>query len=358
MLLCAAMASAAESKPAEPIDAAWLKPMPPAFKVPGSLAEWKQKREEVRATLWKLLGDLPPRPKSPDVKTVAREEQADFIKEKLEIDNGAGFKIPAYLLLPKRIEGKAPAILYCHWHGGQYDIGKEEIFRTNAVPVAAGPALAARGYVVLAIDADGFGERNGKGPGGPNERGGAQELTSAKYNLWVGRTLWGMMVRDDLVALDYLAARPEVDAKRIAATGISMGSTRTWWLMALDERIACGVGICCWTRYQDLIEEQWIKAHGIYYFVPGVLKHFDTEAITALAAPRPLLFQSGELDDGSPVTGIRKMEPVVRSAYELYEAESNFRSDIFPGVGHQYTPKMWEGTLKWLDAHLKNAPVH
>ena len=37
-----------------------------------------------------------------------------------------------------------------------------------------------------------------------------------------------MMVRDDILALNYLASRPEVDPARIAAMGMSMGSTRTW----------------------------------------------------------------------------------------------------------------------------------
>ena len=99
-----------------------------------------------------------------------------------------------------------------------------------------------------------------------------------------------MMLRDDLMALDYLASRPEVDARRIGVTGMSMGATRSWWLMALDERIKTGVAVACLTRYQNLIEHEMLKAHGIYYFVPNLLNHFDTEAVVALLAPRPALF--------------------------------------------------------------------
>ena len=64
---------------------------------------------------------------------------------------------------------------------------------------------------MLAIDACCFGERNGRGPGGAQEKGGAGEMTASKFNLWLGRPLWGMIVRDDLMALDYLCSRPEVD---------------------------------------------------------------------------------------------------------------------------------------------------
>lgn len=120
---------------------------------------------------------------------------------------------------------------------------------TPAVPAVE--ELTRRGYVVLAIDAYCFGERSGQGPMG--EKGSAEELSMSKLNLWLGRSLWGMMVRDDLLALDYLASRPEVDPRRIGVTGMSMGSTRSWWVAALDERPAAAVCVCCLTRYQDLI---------------------------------------------------------------------------------------------------------
>ena len=32
-----------------------------------------------------------------------------------------------------------------------------------------------------------------------------------KLHLWQGRTLWGMMLRDEQCLLDYLETRPEVD---------------------------------------------------------------------------------------------------------------------------------------------------
>jgi dienelactone hydrolase len=326
----------------------------PAFHAPASREAWEGERGKIRAEVWQLLGKLPPRPALPQVKTISREDRGDYVVEKFEFDNEAGATVPGYLILPKGLTGKAPAILYCHWHAGEYEIGKEELFQARHTPEAPGPTLARRGYVVLGIDAYCFGERNGQGPDGPEEKGSDGEASAAKFNLWVGRTLWGMILRDDLMALDYLASRPEVDAERIGAMGMSMGATRAWWLMALDERIKTGVSICCLTRYQNLITRGWLKAHGIYYFVPGILNHFDTEAIVALIAPRPALFLDGDRDTTSPVDGIRAIESAVRPVYQLYGQPDNFESVVYEGQGHLYTPEMWRKTLDWLAAKLKN----
>ena len=338
-----------------PTDAArWLShcDLPPAFTMPATQAAWEKQRKALRGQLWDLLGKLPPRPKAPKVETLSTREEGDYAVEKFQFDNGAGATVPGYLLIPRGLQGRAPAILYCHWHGGEYDIGKEELFQAKHTPEPPGPALAKRGYIVLAIDACCFGERNGRGPGGPAETGSAGELSASKFNLWMGRTLWGMMLRDDLMALDYLASRPEVDPRRIGVTGMSMGATRSWWLMALDERLRTGVAIACLTRYQNLIEHQKLKAHGIYYFVPGMLNHFDTEAVISLIAPRPALFLNGDEDDGSPADGIHAIEAAVRPAYRLYGREQDFQSFVYPRQGHVYTPEMWSRSLTWLDEKL------
>jgi dienelactone hydrolase len=323
----------------------------PAFSVPASREEWEAKRRQIRAQLQELLGKLPPRPSRPEMRSLSREDRGSYWLEKFEFDNRAGAIVPGYLLIPKQ-GGKHPGLLYCHWHGGEYGIGKEELFQQNHTPEPPGPAFVRRGFVVMGIDACCFGERNGKGPGGPNEKGGAGEMTASKFNLWVGRTLWGMILRDDLMALDCLASRPEVDTNRLGVTGISMGATRSWWLMALDERLKTGVAVACLTRYQDLIRSQALAAHGIYYFVPGLLRHFDTEAVISLIAPRPVLFMTGDQDGGSPPEGIRRIESEVKPVYQLYGKEADFQSIIYPGLGHVYTPEMWGRTLDWFEKRL------
>ncbi len=325
----------------------------PELTIPVTVAEWKDQRKTIRETLWSVMGDLPPRPKVPAVNILSSEDKGSYILEKFQFDNGAGAVVPGYLLIPKNGKSKHPAIYYCHWHGGNYDLGKSEIFTTHHTPQIPAEALTSLGFAVIAIDTYCFGERSGKGPGGPEENGSAEELSTSKYELWLGRSLWGMMVRDDLMALAYLFSRPEIDVTNVAVTGISMGATRSWWLMALDERIKTGVAVGCLTRYQDLIAEQKLKYHGIYYFMPGVLKYFDSEAIISLIAPRPVLFMTGDEDPGSPVNGILKIEEVLKRIYTLYGAEDEFKNIIYPNTAHVYTPAMWENMLQWMQSELK-----
>ena len=325
-------------------------PPVPQLEIPRSPSAWAARQVEIRVTLERLLGEFPARPAMPKVTTLSREDRADHWLERFQFGNGLGDRVPGVLLLPKRSDGKVPAILYHHWHGGEYDRGKVELFETNHTPVAPGPALVQRGFAVMAIDAACFGERQGQGADAL--KGSAGEMSAAKFDLWAGRTLWGRMVRDDRMALDYLASRPEVDAGRIGAMGMSMGATRTWWLMALDERIRAGVAVACLTRYQDLIAADGLKFHGIYYYVPGMLRHFDSEAVIACASPRALLCLNGDQDAGSPVSGIRAIEGAARPAWQVSGRPEAFQSIVYAGIGHSYTEDMWDRTVAWFGRWL------
>jgi len=325
---------------------------PPAFRVPTTLAAWTRRRREIRRALQRLLGGTPPRPARVRAVTVARHREASYLREDLLLDDGAGVELPAVVLLPRGGAGPWPAICWHHSHLGDYAVGLEELFQPWPVRETPAVALTRRGYAVLAIDAWAFGARQGCGPGGPGETGRDEETSLAKAFLWQGTSLWAMMVRDDLIALDYLAARPDVDARRIGATGMSMGSTRTWWLAALDERIAAAACIACLTRAQSLLAHGALRRHGIYYFLPDLLRHLDTEAVVSLIAPRPLLTLTGDRDGASPADGVRTIQRACARVYALYGARDRFRGQLLPGVGHVYTPAMFRRVLAWLDQHL------
>jgi dienelactone hydrolase len=169
--------------------------------------------------------------------------------------------------------------------------------------------------------------------------------------LWKGQVLWGMMVYDSLRAVDYLVSRPEVDGGRVATLGLSMGSTMAWWLAALDTRIKVTVDICCLTDFHSLIESKGLDGHGIYYYVPSLLKHFSTSDINALISPRPHLALAGEKDKLTPPHGLdiidREMKKIY-AAHDASEAWKLYRED----VGHQETPTMRAEIERFLDRWL------
>jgi lysophospholipase L1-like esterase/dienelactone hydrolase len=321
------------------------------FRVPDSAAAWKQQRPEVLQKVVQSLGDLPPRPSPQKVRLVSRELRPGYTLEHVAIDNGADGEVTALLLVPEKRAKPAPAILWLH----SSTPDKTQIItpHTNGGEEPLGEVLVRSGYVVLAPDAYWHGDRVGTGPAGAVETGGREQESLFKLDLWLGRTLWGMFVRDDQIALDYLCSRPEVDKTRIGGTGMSMGSTRAWWLAAVDDRIACTVGVACLTRYQNLIAHGQLRAHGVYYFTYGLLKHFDSEGVIALIAPRPYLALTGELDAGSPADGIKVIEEKAGAVYAALGARERFKSVLYPDTGHTYTPQMRAETLAWFDRWLK-----
>jgi dienelactone hydrolase len=356
LALFAAAALYAQAPPA-PIQEPW-EGVPEAFRKlpigtfhsPKSLREWRKEREEVKAAVLRSLGDMPPRPK-PQARIVSVDKKDGYRVEKFVFDNGVDSEVPGYIAIPENRQGRRPAVLTMHGHGSS----KENMFGYDPSSQYVSDLLAKRGYVVLGIDNYFGGERKGTGPAGKLEamaRNSDQEWSLFKLNLWLGRTLWGMMLRDELMALDYLASRPEVDPNRIGAQGMSMGSTRSWWLAAIDERIKAVVGVACFTRYEDLIATRNLRAHGIYYFVPGILKHFDSEGIMALIAPRAFLALTGDRDAGSPPTGMKKLEQALAEVYKIHDRPANFKSVIYPATGHVYNDDMKAKMIAWFDDHL------
>ena len=322
--------------------------------LPASAADWEAGKPRLRQLLHRRLGDWPPL-FTPRPTIDSRENRDGYTLERLSFDNGIGDTVFGYLLIPTDRTAPGPAILYHHYHGDLYRQGKEEVLIRvfETLPFATGEELARKGFVVLCIDAYCFGQRCFQGPAGQAEEGAATEAALFKSFLWQGKTLWGMMLRDDTLALNYLAARPEVDPARIAAMGMSMGATRTWWLSALDDRIKVAVSVACLTRYQNLIAEGSTQYHGIYYYVPNLLADgIDAESIIGLIAPHPHLTLTGDRDPGSPAAGVRIINRFQEQLYQLYGQPDSFRGLIYPGVKHAYTRKMWAQSLDFLHRHL------
>ena len=302
--------------------------------------------EERRTALWRLLGDLPERT-APVAQRHNPEKRDGFTLERLTLDLNGLQRVPALLLVPDTAREKAPGLLYIHWHGGDYPVGKEELLAgTRAMQGACAPELAKRGIVTLAIDSWCFGERMPY----PDE-GGRGESDTFKEMLWKGRVLFGMMLFDEWQAFRWLSEHPLVDPDRIGVFGMSMGATKAWWLAALEPRVACCMDLCCLTDFDTLIEEKGLGGHGIYYYVPNLLKEFSTGDINALIAPRPRLSLNGREDKLTPPRGVERVRDRVMPLYAEAGKADDCRIELFD-CAHEELPEMRRLILDWMDRHL------
>lgn len=309
--------------------------------------QFNARQQARRQELWSLLGDLPER-KPPAAKLLRIEKHEGYKLEHLELDLNGIQPVPALMLIPNRLRTPAPAMQYIHWHGGNYDKGKEELLDGRPALKAYAPVYAEKGIVALAIDSWCFGQRQ---PYKDLKDGSKGEADTFKEMLWKGRVLFGMMMFDEWQALNYLCTRPEVDPKRIGAFGISMGSTKAWWLAALDERIRCCIDLCCLTDYEALIAAKNLSGHGLYYYVPSLLKHFQMHEINELIVPRPRLSLNGARDTLTPPEGVKRVRDHLYRLYAERGRADDCRIELFD-CGHEETPEMRKMILQWLDKYL------
>ena len=303
-------------------------------------------QERRRKELWGLLGDLPWNHRPGPARLVRIEKHDGYTLERLVLDLNGEEPVPALLLIPDKRQERAPGMLYIHWHAGMYGLGKEQLLRGVEAQPAYAPVCVEKGIVTLAIDSWCFGERQQETDGHQGEE------DAFKLMLWKGQVLFGMMLFDEFRALDYLASRPEVDAKQLAVFGMSMGATKAWWLAALDPRVKLCMDVCCLTDYEELIKNHGLKEHGIYYYVPSLLKQFETEQINELIVPRAHLSVNGRRDPLTPPAGVQKIRDYLLPLYRKHGKERDCRIELFDSA-HVEVPEMRKLILEWINTKLK-----
>lgn len=262
------------------------------------------------------------------------EEHVWYVVDTVRLHLAGRGEVRGFVTRPKG-SGPYPAILFGHSHGGVYSLGAEELLAgRDYLYDPPGPALAKAGYVTFGLDMPVFGER-----------ATVSEAYASKALLWHGKSLFGQMLEDHSAALTYLASRPDVDAKRIGAYGISMGCTLSYWLAAVDERIAATAHLCCFADLRTMIETGAHDGHGIYLVVPGLLEEADAGDIAALVAPRPQLICIGEVDALTPPLAFERAWAVTRAAYDATGGRLDLVREL--GVGHRETATMRAAIMKF-----------
>ena len=291
----------------------------------------ENQKKASRDKLYSLLGDLPDRNRPIGSELMREKDCGTYILEDLLLDLNGIEQVPAYVARPKGAVGRLPCVIYNHYHGGMYHIGRKEFVldeRPYSEHEPYAKALTDLGYIAICIDVWNFGSRSGR-----------TESELFKEMLWKGQVLWGMMMYDYLRSVDYMVSRDDVDPNRIATIGLSLGSTAAWWLAALDERIKLTVDICCATDYEEIMRIRNLDGHGIYYYVPSLLKYFSSSNIMALIAPRKRLSLNGRYDQLTPIEGLFKIDTDMKKEYARCGAPENWRM-VIENCGHMETANM------------------
>jgi dienelactone hydrolase len=310
--------------------------------VDGSRAEIETWQQRAGARLAALV---PARPRVPlNVETTETVDCGSYVRHRIVYDSEPDMSVPAYLLVPKERTVPGPAVLAQHGHGP----GKSQVV---GLPGEAGgePSenadyghqLAVRGYVVLAPDLRGFGERADWNP--PNIY---HCDYSQMHTTMLGIDMLALDLWDLARGLDVLAAHPLVDADRLGMVGLSQGGTCTLFLTAVDSRIKAAVVSGYFSSIRASAAIPWNMCGS--QVLHGMLGSFEHVDLAALVAPRALLVESGTEDQIFPSAVAVAEHAALHKVYATLGAPDRTEIEVLDG-GHA-----WHGlrAYPFLDTHL------
>src|SRR5207237_1451687 len=125
-----------------------------------------------------------------------------------------------------------------------------------------------------------------------------------RRQLMAGINWPAVMLWDGLRTVGYLAARPEVDARRFACVGLSVGGYRSFLLAALDQRIKVAVNVGWMSSLGSHIRRHIVNSIGLTFQIIGLYRYLDLPDLAALLAPRSVLVINGSRDQLFPREGV------------------------------------------------------
>jgi dienelactone hydrolase len=287
-------------------------------------------------------------------------DRGAYVARKVVFNVTAESRVLALVLVPKG-KGPFPAALMLHDHGSKFDIGKEkwiepwgdparqasakewsEKFFSGRMP---GDELAKRGYVVLATDALGWGDRTVAG----FQRESQQALASNLFNL--GSSYAGLVAQEDVRASEFLASLPEVDKTKVAAVGFSMGAFRAWQVAALSDAVTAAIADCWLATMPGLMVPGNNQLRGQSAFPmlhPGIGRYLDYPDVAGLAAPKPMLVYAGEKDGLFPLDSVNEAFAKMKKIWTANGADAKLETKFWP-YGHVFLQDQQEAAFSWLD---------
>ncbi len=301
-----------------------------------SFPEWQR---AAREKLIELLGYFPEKVPLNAV-TEYSVDDGDVIRRRVVIDVDEYMSMPMIVMIPKSAEkGKTPAIVCSHGHG---KFGKDPVAGMAGSPEREADMasqnynyaeqMARAGFVTVAPDLRGFGERHDKYD--PVDM--ARDMCNVNY---VKGSIFGIYpltlnISDIMRCIDYLETLDEVDPERIGMMGLSYGGTVTTFTTAVEPRIkACDIiGFVNPFAAYGIRDGNFCGSQ----VVPNVYRYFDTFDIAGMIAPRPTLLEMGIYDACFPFADLMKGYEGTKAIFEAAGAADKLESDVHPH-GHAFS---------------------
>lgn len=311
-----------------------------------SIVAFEEHRKRVRDHFMTAIGGLPEERTPLNVQCTGTLDRGGFTIEKLIYESLPEFYVTAALYLPKGIVSPQPAVVFVHGHS---DLGKSyPVYQSVCVD------LAANGFVVLAVDPPGQGERFQYFDPGKGERiigGCTTEHTYAGLQFTLGGASIGRhFIWDVMRGVDYLETRPEVDPTRIGLTGNSGGGTQSCLLMMSEPRFAIAVPCTFVMTLESYMKTG--QGQDSEQIVPGCFANGPDhdDYITAMA-PKPVLVGAAAYDY-FPIEGAIEAVERAKRIYALYGAEDKVDIAVAP-TRHEYSPQLREACVNWYKQHFR-----
>jgi len=307
-----------------------LKQVPPLHFRGKTEEDWRKWRRDFRRNLLRNLG-LCPDPVPLDVEILERVEMPGYVREKIIFNPDAFSSVPAYVLIPEQASSRnpRPAVLCAHGHGA----GKNALAGITEIEYQKhfAVALALQGFVTIAPDWRGFGERIDRD--GWVRRPGRDGCNVAYLAYgYFGYQMLNLDICDARRCLDYLQSLPYVDGKRLGCMGCSFGGTMTTYISAVDQRIKAAIIVCYLSTIKDALNDRGNGNTCGSQFMFGLKCHGDISDVAGLFAPRACMVQIASKDDcfieEDALNAYHHLETIYRAA----GASDKLILDHFEGV--------------------------
>ncbi len=306
--------------------------------------DWRLWQQKVRRYFDTHMGPWPE--KTPlNVRVTGTIERETYLVEKIVFESTASLHVTGAVFLPANRPQTSPAILKLIGHS---DIAFRKPSYQNVIL-----NLVHKGFIVLAIDPIGQGERLQYYDSESNQSlvGRAiDEHTHAGVQCFlVGRPIAHYFVWDAIRAIDYLASREDVDADRIGVTGLSGGGVQSSYVGAIDPRVAAVAPMGFVSNYRRLLESIGVQC-GEQVFYRSLVHGIDHADLLTARAPKPTLHVTTTRDFFS-IQGARETEREVRRAYRAFNAADAY-DRIEDDHEHGFTVKNNEGVYAFFQRTL------